>query len=624
MPESWPATHHEFINHKPASTSQAEPASSLTYLDVHLRYTIPVFTILYLLARPLLHKNEKITLVFLLTCALFYTTPWDNYIISKGAWSYPSGRATDSPLGHIPLEEYFFFIIQTGISGLFVQLVTRWDLHVLHLRETRTFSPSLIQNAPLAIMAGIVAWGWSIGNPGTPTFYLGSILWWVTPIIGLQWWIASSYIVKNWKKAVIAILLPSSYLCLVDHIALKEGVWIIQPNTSTGIMITNSLPLEEALFFFLTNVMIVLGTFAAQRTYAVECLQSQQAILSKSPPQSYFLSLVKAVLTPDSALPQSQIQDLQTALGLLSRGSLSFAVAARLFPQSIREQITALYSFCRISDDIADEAALSPQQRIKALNLLRTFADSAYNGRIEWDEYEKEFDSKQNAALRVFSRYIPHVVPKHAVYELLDGYAWDLDSEKTVRTQQDLVNYCAMVASSVGEACCSIMITAETPDWNPSSKEGRETIKRARDMGVALQMVNMARDVSTDAVEIGRLYAPDGWIEDIVRSKGASSEVVTQQMVDEERKLITSDPWADEKVLRNLAEKFLESAEPYADSADIGLKLLPNVARRPCEAALRIYMGIGDIIRSSEKYPERAATSKWLKLGILIRTMYFS
>jgi lycopene cyclase domain-containing protein len=63
--------------------------------------------------------------------ALTYTTPWDNYLVYKGIWSYPQGRVLMS-LGWVPVEEYSFFVIQTAFTCL-------WFLTVLErqVREAR-------------------------------------------------------------------------------------------------------------------------------------------------------------------------------------------------------------------------------------------------------------------------------------------------------------------------------------------------------------------------------------------------------------------------------------------------------------------------------------------------------
>ncbi|KAJ3054396.1 hypothetical protein HK097_001947 [Rhizophlyctis rosea] len=632
-------SNHNHINDLPMPSHEGQPLG-LTYAQVHALFTIPIATALYFLARPLIYTPEKIILIFLLTAAMVYTTPWDNYIIANGAWSYPPGRATDAPIGYVPLEEYFFFFIQTLMSGLFSILITRWDLHVLKLKAGPEGSSSAVRYGPIVGMLGLAVWGWIEGKPSSLNFYLGSICWWVMPILAFQWWIAGTYIWRNRRKAAIGILVPTAYLCFVDHTALREGVWIIHGGTSTGWMVTNHLPFEEALFFFLSNCMVVCGVFTCQRTLAaVSLLKHHQkpsasaistskqspAIAPLTPIENLKLHIT-AILTPDASLPQQTITDIHTATEILSNGSKSFSTAALLFPQHVREIITALYSFCRVTDDIADEGSLDAQTRIAALSHCRTFVDAAYSqSPIPWTTYEssKVFTAQQLAALRIFATYIPPYVPRHAIHELLDGYTWDLDPTSRIRTSEDLVSYCAMVASSVGEACCNIMMLTHDPEWDPQSKEGQKTVQRARDMGVALQMVNMARDVATDALEFGRLYVPDKWVREVVAAGGeGKGGVLSDKEVEIAREKFVKEPWGDKEALRRYAELFLTAAEPYAESAAIGAQRLPPLFRKVTESALTIYMSIGDVIRSSPEYPARAVTSNWLKVTTLIKTMY--
>ncbi|KAJ3043124.1 hypothetical protein HDV00_005739 [Rhizophlyctis rosea] len=622
-----PFSHHGYVAASQGPSIQPPTPTGLTYAQVHALFTVPIATLLFLLARPLIYTPERIILIFLLTCALFYTTPWDNYIISQGAWSYPPGRATDSPFGYVPVEEYFFFVVQTFMSTLFAILVTRWDLHVLTLKTSSEGTSPAVRYGPIAAALSLAVWGWTAGKPSSLNFYLGSICWWVMPILAFQWWIAGTYIWRNRRKAVLGIMLPTAYLCFVDHTALREGVWIIHSGTSTGWMITKHLPFEEALFFFLSNCMVVCGVFTSHRVLAAVSLLNHHAPKSPAPLTltEVFKPYIIAILTADDALPQSTISNFQIATNLLSNGSKSFSTAALLFPQSVREIITALYSFCRVTDDIADEGSTTPKARIEALSLCRQFVDTIYTTTsIDWTAYESSgiFSDAQLAALRIFAIYIPPYVPKHAIHELLDGYTWDLDDSKQVRTVDDLVAYCAMVASSVGEACCNIMMRTHDPTWDPTSEEGQKTVQRARDMGVALQLVNMARDVATDAKEFGRLYVPDGWVREVLCSKGEKGGVVSDGEVEAARRKFIEDPWKNEKALRQFAELFLQAAEPYAESAAIGAERLPPIFKRVTAAALKIYMSIGDVIRASPRYPARAVTSRWLKIGTLLKTLY--
>jgi lycopene cyclase domain-containing protein len=56
--------------------------------------------------------------------AVLYTTPWDNFIVAQGVWSYPSERVLGVTLGFVPLEEYVFFVLQVLLTGLVLLALT--------------------------------------------------------------------------------------------------------------------------------------------------------------------------------------------------------------------------------------------------------------------------------------------------------------------------------------------------------------------------------------------------------------------------------------------------------------------------------------------------------------------
>ncbi len=90
--------------------------------------TYPLFLLLFLvipilllgfLLRPAWRANWWLrALIFTLVLALVYTTPWDNYLVASGVWSYDVKRVWNMILGWVPLEEYLFFILQTVLTGL--------------------------------------------------------------------------------------------------------------------------------------------------------------------------------------------------------------------------------------------------------------------------------------------------------------------------------------------------------------------------------------------------------------------------------------------------------------------------------------------------------------------------
>ena len=87
----------------------------------------------------------------------------------------------------------------------------------------------------------------------TKTLYLGLILVWAMPVCLLQWFVGQSYLVANKKVLVKACLMSTFYLWLVDGYAIYKGVWTITDETIIGWALFDILPLEEAVFFLVTN-----------------------------------------------------------------------------------------------------------------------------------------------------------------------------------------------------------------------------------------------------------------------------------------------------------------------------------------------------------------------------------
>jgi lycopene cyclase domain-containing protein len=100
--------------------------------------------------------------------ALFYTTPWDNYLVATGVWWYDPDLVIGIRLGWVPVEEYLFFIVQTMLTGF-------WALNLMRLKWLRAASP-VRSNLPVRMKAFLLvgsAWlvstaallaGWKSGR----------------------------------------------------------------------------------------------------------------------------------------------------------------------------------------------------------------------------------------------------------------------------------------------------------------------------------------------------------------------------------------------------------------------------------------------------------------------------
>jgi len=78
-----------------------------------------------LAALPLIGRRLWLTLGGVALLALVYTAPWDNLIVLDGVWSYGPHRVAGVILGHVPLEEYAFYVLQVILTGTFTALLLR-------------------------------------------------------------------------------------------------------------------------------------------------------------------------------------------------------------------------------------------------------------------------------------------------------------------------------------------------------------------------------------------------------------------------------------------------------------------------------------------------------------------
>ena len=92
--------------------------------------------------------------------------------------------------------------------------------------------------------------------------YLGMELIWALPVIAVQWIIGHRTLRAHFRLVLTAVLLPTIYLSTADALAIRVGIWALNPELTLGVWIGGP-PLEEAVFFLLTNTMVVQGLLLA-------------------------------------------------------------------------------------------------------------------------------------------------------------------------------------------------------------------------------------------------------------------------------------------------------------------------------------------------------------------------
>jgi lycopene beta-cyclase len=186
--------------------------------------------------------------------AFVYTTPWDNYLVATGVWYYNPTAVTGIVLGYVPLEEYVFFLLEALLLGLW------WIALLPSGRPSREFSPS-VRLRQWLVAGTVMIWiastatflsGWA------PETYLTLILSWVLVPIGIQLAFGAD-LLWHYRKLVAATILPVAlYLSVADALAIKFGIWAIDPAQTTGLHLC-CMPVEEGLFFLVTATVLGFG-----------------------------------------------------------------------------------------------------------------------------------------------------------------------------------------------------------------------------------------------------------------------------------------------------------------------------------------------------------------------------
>jgi phytoene synthase len=180
----------------------------------------------------------------------------------------------------------------------------------------------------------------------------------------------------------------------------------------------------------------------------------------------------------------------------------SFYYSFLVLPAPQRRAITAVFDFCRAVDDAVDLES-DPARAQQSLVMWRTETDRVFAGQPP--------STPQGRALQPFVR--PFNLPREQFDALIDGVAMDA-SPRRYPTFADLEPYCHRVASSVGLMCAEIF-----------GYRDRAVLDYARDLGVALQLTNILRDVAVD-YRVGRFYLPA----DDLATFGVSESDVRQEV----------------------------------------------------------------------------------------------
>lgn len=271
------------------------------------------------------------------------------------------------------------------------------------------------------------------------------------------------------------------------------------------------------------------------------------------------------------------VSDMAACRALLRHGSKTFFAASYLLPKRVREPASALYAFCRLADDAVDLGG----DPVTVIADLRRRLDLAYAGRPAACPADRAF------AATVARHGVPRQIPE----ALIEGFEWDFESRR-YETLAELEAYAARVAGTVGTMMAIVM-----------GARSATALARACDLGVAMQLTNIARDVGEDA-RSGRLYLPRTWM--------------LEAGLDPEAWL--ASPRHDAR-LTAVVERLLAEADRLYARSESGIALLPADCRAGIRAARLLYAEIGGEVRKSgcDSVSARAFVKTPRKLALLAR-----
>ena len=267
----------------------------------------------------------------------------------------------------------------------------------------------------------------------------------------------------------------------------------------------------------------------------------------------------------------SPVGGADDARAVLRRHGRTFFFASHLLGRAHATRAATLYAFCRHVDDLADEAA----DLVSASEALSAVSQALETGHSS--------DRRVAAMLALQQETRMPALPALA---LVDGVASDLHTVRVV-DEDELIRYAWRVAGTVGLMMCKVL-DVHDPRAAPF----------AIDLGIAMQLTNIARDVGEDA-RMGRRYLPASWIGPVEPAAIAAPDVALQN------------------TLQDATKRLLALADRYYASGEAGLGFLPLRARIGIFSAARMYRAIGGRIAADghRSWARRAVIGSAGKVG---------
>lgn len=201
----------------------------------------------------------------------------------------------------------------------------------------------------------------------------------------------------------------------------------------------------------------------------------------------------------------------ELAKNIAKQSKSSFYYAFNLLPEPKRDAMNTVYAFCRKTDDIVDESNDSLDIKYEKLRKWRIEFEKAFTGHSDF-----QLLNKLGRTISNFN------IPLDPFFELIKGMEMDIQKDR-YKSFDDLQLYCYRVASTVGLMCIEIFGYK-----NPSTKNF------AVDLGIALQLTNILRDIGKDA-EQGRIYLPQ---DDLIKFNYSEKDLLNKVYNDQFKELM--------------------------------------------------------------------------------------
>ncbi len=291
-------------------------------------------------------------------------------------------------------------------------------------------------------------------------------------------------------------------------------------------------------------------------------------------------SLIPSVSAKSSqAIKRIAYETLQSADRVLTLKGRSFHWARRLMTSAHAARATRLYGFCRYVDDLADEASFNENPH-KTLALV---AQDIKNG-----------ESSIPVVTDMLALMTECHIEPAIVLTFIDGVMSDLETVR-ISDESALLRYCYQVAGTVGSMMSRVL-----------GCHDNSALRHAVDLGIAMQLTNICRDVQADAAA-GRRYLPASLVGDLD----------PQELINPLSPLQTR--------LQTCIDLLLISADKYYRSGEAGLAYLPFGARCSILVAARSYHAIGTQLRKRQNayWFGRTTVPSHTKFLVTVKALFF-